>query len=296
MKTKIDFFVPGFSKCGTTTLFAVLNHHPDIFIPDYKEPRYFGSAPDEKRTDWFNGLYEKAASHQLKGDCTTFYSSIFMETEACRDMFENNSRAKLIFIARDPIDRIESSFREMHNSAPKFGLNTPYRLEDALLQMPQLLEDTAYYSRMQTHRDRFGKENVLVIFMEDLKTTPQAVASRCYDFLGVRMHRFPEDNLPHLNPGGEKLYDTKLFRWMRINPVLGPPLSWISINNQDKIARKLGLRRPFEMQINWSEAARTLVKSRLGQEIRRFLDDFGGTANRWPRFTALCNSTHRSGG
>ncbi len=295
-KTRIDFFVPGFSKCGTTTLFAVLNHHPDIFIPDYKEPQYFGSAPEEKRTAWFDSLYEKAASHQIKGDCTTFYSSIFMETRASCEMFENNPKAKLIFIARDPLDRIESSFREMHNSAPKFGLDTPFQLEDALVEMPQLLEDTAYYSRMQTHRERFGKDNILVIFMEDLKTDAQAVASRCYEFLGVGKHKFEKDDLPHLNRGGEKLYDTKLFRWMRNNPIIGPPLSWVSINNQDSVAKKLGLRRPFTKPIHWSESAKTLVKNRLAQEIGRFLEEFGKTAGCWPRFHALCQPTHRSRG
>ena len=45
----------------------------------------------------------------MKGDCSTFYSSILMEADASRQMFGNNPSAKLIFIARDPVERIESS-------------------------------------------------------------------------------------------------------------------------------------------------------------------------------------------
>ena len=40
---KIDFLVPGFSKCGTTTLCALLAQHPAIYIPELKEPWYFSS-------------------------------------------------------------------------------------------------------------------------------------------------------------------------------------------------------------------------------------------------------------
>jgi hypothetical protein len=281
------FFVPGFSKCGTTTLFKVLNHHPELFIPAFKEPTYFGNHPNEKKTAWFDSLYSEAGKDQLKGDCSTFYSSILMEANASREMFENNPDAKLIFIARDPIDRIESSFREMHNSGPKFGLNTPFRLEEALVRMPQILGDTSYYARMKTHRDLFGKKKVLVVFFEEMKTDTSAVADRCYEFLGVSPHTFTREMLPHMNRGKEKLYDSRLFRWVRRNPILGTWLSKMSIPEQDAIASKLGLRKPFTKPIRWSKKATSLVKNCLGPDIEIFLTDLGKTRSRWPRYGAL---------
>ena len=39
----LKFIVPGFSKCGTTTLCSLINQHTDIFIPEEKEPWYFSS-------------------------------------------------------------------------------------------------------------------------------------------------------------------------------------------------------------------------------------------------------------
>lgn len=287
MQTKIDFFVPGFSKCGTTTLFRVLTHHPEIFIPEIKEPMYFGSSAGEDKTAWFEALYSHAKNGQLKGDCSTFYSSIYMEADAGREMFQNNPRAKLIFIARDPIDRIESSFREMHNSAPKFGLNTPFDLEEALLEMPQLIEDTAFFSRINIYRNLFGDKNVLVIFMEDLKADTQAVSRRCYDFLGLGEHRFTRQMLPHMNKGKDKLYDSNLFRKMRTHPVVGPWLSKVSIPKQDKIAVRLGLRKPFAKQVQWSDQAKALVKKRLAPDIDAFLLEYGELKDRWPRYQAL---------
>ena len=39
---RVDFIVPGFSKCGTTTLCFLLNQHPDIFLP-LREADFFGT-------------------------------------------------------------------------------------------------------------------------------------------------------------------------------------------------------------------------------------------------------------
>ena len=39
-----DFFIVGHPKCGTTALYEMLRRHPQIYMPDLKEPRFF--APD----------------------------------------------------------------------------------------------------------------------------------------------------------------------------------------------------------------------------------------------------------
>jgi hypothetical protein len=287
MNTIIDFFVPGFSKCGTTTLFSVLNSHPEIFIPEIKEPVYFGTSPTKEKTAWFDALYTNAHNGCKKGDCSTFYGSVIMEADACRDMFANNPRAKILFIARDPVGRIESSFREMHNSAPRFGLNTPFRLEDALIEMPQIIGDTKYYSRMRTYRDRFGKNSVMAVFLEDLIADTDRVANRCYEFLGVGNAPFTNDMLPRMNRGKDKLYDSRLLRWIRCHPVLGPLLSKIGIPRQDAIATRLGLRKPFTGKIHWSEKSKALIRDRLAGDIDLVLADVGENTSRWPRYEAL---------
>ncbi|MEE9518630.1 MAG: sulfotransferase, partial [bacterium] len=40
---KPNFFIVGAPKCGTTSMTEYLKQHPDIFIPEEKEPHYFGS-------------------------------------------------------------------------------------------------------------------------------------------------------------------------------------------------------------------------------------------------------------
>ena len=38
-----NFIVIGAAKSGTTTLYHHLRAHPDVFMPEFKEPHYFVS-------------------------------------------------------------------------------------------------------------------------------------------------------------------------------------------------------------------------------------------------------------
>ena len=40
-----NFIVVGSAKSGTTSIWRYLNQHPDIFIPDIKEGRFFSQMP-----------------------------------------------------------------------------------------------------------------------------------------------------------------------------------------------------------------------------------------------------------
>ena len=41
---RVNFFVIGAAKCGTTTLYARLNAHPEVFLSPLKEPNYHSRA------------------------------------------------------------------------------------------------------------------------------------------------------------------------------------------------------------------------------------------------------------
>jgi hypothetical protein len=36
-----DFFIVGHAKCGTTALCEALRRHPQVFMPELREPWYF---------------------------------------------------------------------------------------------------------------------------------------------------------------------------------------------------------------------------------------------------------------
>lgn len=112
---KVDFFIVGFMKSGTTALASFLSQHPDICISVPKEPGYFATDFMEE-SDNFHGkkVYFKVRTHQQysdiykhsepsqkSGEASTAY--IYSKV-AAENIKKYNPRAKIIIMIRNPID------------------------------------------------------------------------------------------------------------------------------------------------------------------------------------------------
>ncbi len=284
---KLDFLVAGFSKCGTTSLCALLDAHPQVFIPPMKETNFFIEEDYLQRLDWYAGLFAAASSGARLGEGCQFYSSTRYERAARDRILLHSPHVRLIFIARDPIDRIESSYREFHHSGPRFGLDAPFGIGKALCELPDLVDDTRYWSRLANYRERVPDERILLLFNEDLLADSAGVMARCWDFLGVARRDDIARSLVRLNEGGTKLHDTRVLRCMRRSPLVGPWLSRrFDIDTQDRLGQLLGLRRAFRRPIAWDDEARRFVVNELAAEAAKLLAFAGKPFGFWPRLAA----------
>ena len=218
---KIDFLVPGFSKCGTTTLCGLLAQHPELYIPELKEPWYFSSKDFPRRQAEYMGHFSPALPGQLLGEGSVSYSGSGSEDVAIARIKENNPDCRFIFIARNPLHRIESSYREMHHSGVKFGLNAPFSMAENLAVFPQMVKDSLFFERISKYVDAFGRDSIMVLFLEDLTRQPQAEMEKCFLHLGVDS-KFAIATALRLNEGTSKLYDTRVLRYLRTRPWSGP--------------------------------------------------------------------------
>jgi len=271
---KIDFLVAGISKCGTTTLCAALGKHPDIFIPVVKEPRYFSSmAFEEGQHRRYDKLFEPATENQKKGEGSPTYSGAQREDDSLRRIRENNPQCKFIFIARHPRHRIESSYREMHHSGVRFGLNAPFALSECFDELPQMINDTLFYSRTEKYLQTFGPDAVKIIFLEDLTANMAPELHDCCEHIGVDPARLPKFDDVRLNRGSAKLYDSRLFRRMRNNRALGPRIAKLEPQQQDRLFAPLRLRLPFGSKpIFWDESAEKQYRDIVVPDAKRFLE------------------------
>lgn len=279
MTQRIDFLVPGFGKCGTTTLCALLAQHPGIFIPALKEPWYFSAEDFEERGPKYRALFSSAAEGQLLGEGSVSYSGYDREAVSVERIHANNPHCRFIFIARNPIQRIESSYREMHHSGVRFGLNAPYSLAACLEVFPQMINDSCYMSRISRYLDRFGDEAIHVLFLEDLRRDPQGELDKCFAHLSLPTHGV-SDSLA-LNRGTEKLQDSRLMRFLRTRAWSGFPLSRIRPERQDELFKPLGLRVPFRRKIVWDGDSRERFAAEVAPEAREFLAHFGKPQEFW---------------
>lgn len=279
---KIDFIVPGFSKCGTTTLCALLDLHPDIYIPPIKEPWYFSHKSFETQHTCYDDHYSAASLGQLKGDGSTDYTGYLREEISAHRIFENNPECRFIFIARDPRTRIESSYREMHHSGVTFGLNVPYGLSDCLQAYPQMIKDTLFWDRISVYRRVFGDNKILVVFLEDLKSDNTETLNRCLAHIGLKPDKLIAEKIVNLNTGEKKLYDTRLYRFLRTNRYAGKWLSKLQGAEQDRIFAPLGLRRAFGTSaLQWDPQSHEIFQKEIVPDSLKFLDFYNKPAIFW---------------
>jgi hypothetical protein len=277
---KIDFLVPGFSKCGTTTLCALLAQHPGIYIPELKEPWYFSASDFPRQQADYIQHFAPARPGQLLGEGSVSYSDSNMEDVSIARIRQNNPDCRFIFIARNPLHRIESSYREMHHSGVKFGLNAPFGMARCLEAFPQMIRDSLFFERISKYVDAFGADSIVVVFLEDLTRQPQQEMQRCFSHLGVDCGWKVVEDL-RLNEGSSKLYDTRILRYFRSTPWSGFRLARLSPEAQDRLLRPLGLRRAFGKPVHWDKESMALVRQQVLPDARRFLEAFGKPPDFW---------------
>lgn len=285
---RLDFLVPGFAKCGTTTLCALLDEHPGIFMPARKDFRLFDLPDHERRWHEWEQRFETAAPDAVVGDGSIWYTDASTEKAARRRILEHFPEVKLIFIARDPVDRIESAYRELHNSGTRYDVTCPFDLVEVLRAFPGVLEDTCYGRRLDNYRRHVPANRMLVLFLEDLVARPEETLARCFTFLGVDPTARIPDVQRRLNPRGAKHYDTERLRELRRDPAASAALGRIPTVVQRTLLPALGLRLPFpDAPFDWRPEAQQLVRAHVGGDARRFLTDQGRRLAQWPRLAAM---------
>jgi len=217
MDTKIDFapdfFVVGAPKGGTTAVFHWLKGHPEVFLPDVKEPGYFAYAnrvatprsgpydPDYHARITVDGddyarLYE-GAQGRLTGDVSPVY--LVDKTVAAR-IASIRPDARIIVLLRDPVERAFSQY--LHHV--RDGLEPNASFETALEDEPSRLRDGwswghgyathgHYAAQIDRYLDAFMREQILFLDFAHLNADPADCWRQICAHLKI-MHRPLEQN------------------------------------------------------------------------------------------------------
>jgi hypothetical protein len=202
-----DFFIVGHPKCGTTALYEMLRVHPQIFMPQLKEPWYLASdmharfppprsaSPPETLEDYL-ALFAGAEQTQIAGEAS---SSYLLSHTAAAEIAELRPDAKIIAILREPASFLRSLHMQLlrtHVEGVKdlrraIELEQPRRAGRKVPRRshrPQLLlysDHVRYVEQLQRYRDAFPAEQILVLIYDDFRADNAATVRSVFRFLGV---------------------------------------------------------------------------------------------------------------
>jgi hypothetical protein len=192
-----DFFIVGQHKSGTTALYEMLRRHPQIYMPDVKEPRFFASDlrdlaqldPDAapETLEAYLSLFDAAEEGQRVGEASPSY---LRSLTAASAIAAAQPGARIIAILREPA----SFIRSLHLHLLQEGVETNEDFRAAFLN-EQIVRDGRrvrrytdhlnYVEQLRRYHAVFPREQVLVLIYDDFRRDNEATLRRVLRFLGV---------------------------------------------------------------------------------------------------------------
>jgi Sulfotransferase family len=203
-----DFFIVGSPKTGTTALYEMLREHPQIYMPELKEPHFL--ADDLKPRAKFAGerkeallpqtlerylaLFDDAAPDQRVGEASTFYLWSRTAADSIADL---QPQARVVAILRDPASFLyslhllfmrwgveeESDLRKAISleSSRREGKNIPPRSHRP--QLLQYSDHVCYVDQLRRYHARLPPDQILVLIYEDFRRDNEATVRSVLRFL-----------------------------------------------------------------------------------------------------------------
>lgn len=175
-----DFIIIGAMKCATSTLQKQLALQPGIFMTSPKEPNFFSDDNIYANgIDWYASLYQDALKTDIKGEASTHYSKLPTYPETIARLKQYCSPPpRLIYVIRHPIERLVSHY--MHEWSQG---NISVDINQAIKTVPELIDYSRYHYQIAPYLEAFGRDQVLLVFYEQLSQAPSAQLARCAAFI-----------------------------------------------------------------------------------------------------------------
>ncbi|SDH06664.1 sulfotransferase family protein [Psychroflexus sediminis] len=197
-KKSPNLIIPGFPKSGTSSLFDYLCQHPEIFRPKIKEPHTY--AFDERYLSRFNSnepfnfnnLYSNSENYKYVPDGSTIY---LISDKALSRIKRDHKQAKIIIIARDPIERIFSHYNwlKMLGYEQK-GFRKELLLENSSKFYPtkhikgnykNYIEFSMYAKQLKRCYKVFDSKNIYITSLERLRSEFEVVMNEIFNHLEI---------------------------------------------------------------------------------------------------------------
>jgi hypothetical protein len=194
-----DFLILGAQKAGTTALYAYLRWHPEITGPSFKEVSFF-DRHYAKGERWYRA-HMPVRRRSLVGEASPSYLFHPLAPERVARLLPD---ARLIALLRNPVDRAFSHYQhEVALGREPLSFEAAVDREEERMQgeLDRMLRDPSYFSlawwnytyvargRYAEQLERwfasFPREQLLVLFTEELSADTARTYRRVLGFLGV---------------------------------------------------------------------------------------------------------------
>ena len=173
-----NLVIVGVMKCGTTSLHYYLGLHPDIHMSREKEIEFFIEERHWNRgPEWYARQFDVRG--RVRGESSPNYTATRRFPGVAGRMRDIVPDARLIFMVRDPIERLVSHW--IHN----YTHGREERSFVEILNDDRYLERSMYAVQLEPYLERFPREQIFIIEMERMRARRLDVLRDVFAFLDV---------------------------------------------------------------------------------------------------------------
>ena len=205
---KVDFFIVGAPKAGTTSLYHYLSEHPETDMSILKEPNYFSenSIKDNdlyyksypiKKLSRYHSLFKN--NNLITGEASVSY---LYYKDVAKSIKGYNSSARIIIMLRDPIERAFSHYLMdfrlgLVNDTFENIIFQKSNLSNSKTYFQQYVKLGEYTNQIKRYFNEFPSEQILVVDYDDFKNKTSDIVKKVYKFLKIDINFSPELNNKH---------------------------------------------------------------------------------------------------
>lgn len=274
-----DFVVIGGMKCGSTSLWKYLSMHPEISLPEKRKNLEFFDTRDnwDKGIAWYESFFHaKNDMHKVFGEVSTEYSKYPLSSDVAKNMYSVIPNAKILYIVRDPIERIKSQY--IHS----IGNATESRdFELAVCDAPNhYINFSCYFYQIEQYLAYYRKENIHIIISEELRNNPEKTLKNIFSFIGVD-NSFTINQIITINTSSERR------KWNHIGRIIRKSKKYFGYYNYYKykypklyFLLENSLSTPVKKPIVTQEVRRCLLKQ-ISPDIIKLQNLFSLDLSHW---------------
>lgn len=244
-------------------------------MSDPQEPHFFSDDSNwSQGLDYYRSLFPRPEDGFMAvGEGTVYSESTDLSLERIRSVFQSGD-LKLIYVARHPLERLESAYR--HNYLAYGKALSPF---PELILQKRWFFGSSHFKVCCEWKKAFGTDNLYPVLFEDLVSDPLAVARSCFEFLGLDPDVDLDFENRAYNNSGDRAARTKLtglessrFLRMAIPKAWRPKLRNLAVEFLGKRVQDPAI---------WSAESLSFACHELESDAHTFLKSLGRDPGLW---------------
>ena len=276
--TQPNLFVIGAMKAGSTSLHDILNSHPSINMSKVKEINYY-SKNLAKGEEWYLSHFDFNARYA--GESSVSYSRESLFPGSAKRLLSSIANPKIIYIIRNPVDRIESDYREhrFHNLITDRGINSFFskgEISNTKSPAYHMFNASCYAEQLKVYKETLDRNNILILKLEDLKKDRAAVLQQVANFLDIAPFQAVPEVKSNSSTDKRQLNNRGVFMsrvFVKLNKI-----PFVNLTNRMLYVNFFSKEIPFEIL---SKESLSLIDHQLISDLEHLNKEFDVSTEDW---------------